>query len=144
MSTLAMLYVSCSCRMVHRDKEICKENGRARTRHNAMDALPPVLADRLCLFLHDICDASVLQKTCKRLRWAGLGPECKWQWRLSIAQSMGLYSSPLRDRILQPGTAIHTIYLVHPTMKHMLGLGNNLHTVNSLIIHYSWPLTKYD
>ena len=94
-----------------------------------MESLPTVLIDRICLFLCNIRDASALQKTCKRLRWAGLGPECTWHWRLNLAQSVKLCcESPLRDRILQPGTAIHTIW-IRSVDAHTWATVNNVHRV---------------
>ena len=74
-----------------------------------MDTLPLVLVDRICLFLVDIRDASALQRACKRLRCVGLGPECKWHWRLNNAQSWKLFLASKRNQILKPGTSIHTL-----------------------------------
>ena len=92
------------------------------------DALPPHLADRMCLFLDDIRDASHLQRTCKRLRWAGLGPECKWHWWLNREQSIALCDSRLRERILKPGTAVRSLNLFQSTMSDVSLLGN-VHTL---------------
>ncbi len=89
-----------------------------------LDALPPVLVDRICLFLHHIHDASALQRTCKRLREAGLGPECKWHWRLNSAQSLKLYKSHSRNAILEPGTAIHTFNVTYLEVADMPFLRN--------------------
>ncbi len=76
-----------------------------------MDVLPLILVDRMCLFLSDIRDASALQRTCKRLQWAGLGPECKWHWELNFGQSNALIRSALMDEILRPGTSIRTLII---------------------------------
>ena len=93
-----------------------------------LDALPLVLVDRMCLFLSDIRDSSALEKTCKQLRWAGLGPECKWHWRLSIVQSLKLYHSCLRDKILRAGTAVRELDLSWTGVTDVSALGN-VHTL---------------
>ena len=93
-----------------------------------LDALAPVVVDRICLFLNDIRDASSLQKACRRLRWAGLGPECKWHWQLNTKQSLALCISPLRDRILGPGTAVRTLDACFANVTGSLS-PNNVHTL---------------
>ena len=94
-----------------------------------MDVLPLHVVDRVCLFLHDVRDVSALRKTCQRLRWAGFSPECKWHWRLSREQSLALLRSPLRDRILQPGTAVHTLDLSRSKLTNPNGF-EHVHTVD--------------
>ena len=94
-----------------------------------MNVLPLVLVDRICLFLRDVHDASALQQTCGRLRWAGLGPECKWHWRLAMARSRALYHSPLRNRILQAGTSVHTLDLAWSRVVCM-SVVSNVHTLD--------------
>ena len=98
-----------------------------------MDTLPLVLVDRVCLFLIDIRDASALQKTCNRLRGAGLGPECKWHWRLNKKQSSYLVGSSLRDSILNPKTAIHTLDFSHKYVTVLPPLAN-VHTVHVMTV----------
>ena len=101
-----------------------------------LDALPLHLVDRMCLFLRDIRDASALQKTCNRLRWAGLGPECKWHWRLNVAQSMGLSRSKIRRRVLSAGTAIGKVEIYKTAALVDSQLFHNVQTVDAfLLVH---------
>ncbi len=93
-----------------------------------LDALPPLVVDRVCLHLRSVRDASALQQTSKRLRRAGLSPECKWHWRLTLAQSTAMWNAPVRTDILVPGTAIHTLYLPDIDTRDMAHLVH-VHTV---------------
>ncbi len=119
-----------------------------------LDALPVHVVGRICLWLRDVRDASALQQTCRRLRWAGFGPECKWHWHLTPAQSGALYQSPMRDRILRPGTAVHTLDLWGSEIARDVSMVGNVHTLHgndeqvmtapdSVMICFPWPSQEH-